>query len=395
MQDLDMKNIILGVNQSHDTSVACINNESGEVVAVYEEERCRRQKHFSPIDDAGFDTHENEGTEAYENFGLLAIDHKQLHNPSALAISSFDRRAFNLFFKDRVYKDRILQKELIAEISGEQLSLSRIKDIQKSFGESVFKKNEVFDEEDNHINQAIARQCNVDSYYFDIRNHHYYHAICGSHLSPYDEAIVIAWDGGGAQSYFEEYPMYQEIETIWHYKDNTVTPIWKRLSNQRFVHSLHFDMDAFGEDAFMCYEDLETNIDDVPVVFTSMPSMGMNFSQMSYALGCDKMGRAAGKVMGMASYGKAHPKVFTKHTEAQRLELKSLEHSKEIIQRALDMVPDCKNVVLSGGYSLNCTNNYKYLQAFPDVQFFVDPIPHDGGTAVGVAIDYWRNHAGN
>ena len=37
------------------------------------------------------------------------------------------------------------------------------------------------------------------------------------------------------------------------------------------------------------------------------------------------------------------------------------------------------------------TNNYKYLQAFPDHQFFVDPIPHDGGTAVGCALDYWRD----
>ena len=46
--------------------------------------------------------------------------------------------------------------------------------------------------------------------------------------------------------------------------------------------------------------------------------------------------------------------------------------------------------ILSGGYSLNCTNNYKYLQRFPDHQFFVDPIPHDGGTAVGCALDYWR-----
>lgn len=388
-------NIILGVNQSHDTSIACIDKESGEVLNVYEEERCRRQKHFSPIDDAGFDTHENEGLDSYADFALLAIDHKQLHEPSALAISSFDRRDFGVKFKDRVYKDRILQKELTEEFSSAQLTLKRIEEIRKNFGASVFADNHTFTDEDDHINQAIARQVGLEEYHFDIRHHHYYHAVCGSHLSPYDEAIVIAWDGGGAQTYFDEFPMYQEIETIWHYKNNQVTPIWKRLSNQRFSHSMHFDLDAFGEDAFMCYTDEIYERDGVPVVLTSMPSMGMNFSQMSYALGADKMGRASGKVMGMASYGGAHPKVFTKHTEAQRLELTSLEHSKEIIQKALDMVPDCKNVVLSGGYSLNCTNNYKYLQAFPDVQFFVDPIPHDGGTAVGVAIDYWRNHAGN
>jgi len=41
---------------------------------------------------------------------------------------------------------------------------------------------------------------------------------------------------------------------------------------------------------------------------------------------------------------------------------------------------------LSGGYALNCTNNAKYLDAFPNHQIFVDPVAHDGGTAVGGAI---------
>ena len=42
---------------------------------------------------------------------------------------------------------------------------------------------------------------------------------------------------------------------------------------------------------------------------------------------------------------------------------------------------------LSGGFSLNCTNNAKYLREFPDHQFFVDPVAHDGGTAIGGAIN--------
>ena len=97
-----------------------------------------------------------------------------------------------------------------------------------------------------------------------------------------------------------------------------------------------------------------------------------------------------GKVMGMASYGRLIPNVYNKHTVANMLEHDALDHSIAFIKKAIDMVPDCKNIVLSGGFSLNCTNNYKYLQAFPDHQFFVDPIPHDGGTAVGAAINLHR-----
>ena len=368
---------ILGVNISHDTSCAVI--EDGEVVSVYEEERSRRSKWWSPTDDS---------SNVYEELGLLSIDHKQLHRPDLLTFASFDRRDLKLDFKDRVLKDRVLQGELISVLSEQQLTRDRLEYIAKTYKDAINPIHEHL-HEDELICQGIAKQCQVEKYNF-IPEHHYFHAVCGSHLSPYDECIVITWDGGGYNSHWQDYPRYQEIECIWHYKDNKVEALWKRYSNHRFVSELQDNFPGYGEDCLHCKEDLEVEIDGVPSVFTSYPSMGMNFSNMSYALGCDEKGRAAGKVMGMASYGDMHPKVFTKHTVAQQLEHVSLEHSKEIIQYAIDMVPDCKNIVLSGGYSLNCTNNYKYLQAFPDHQFFVDPIPHDGGTAVGAALHEWR-----
>ena len=368
---------ILGVNISHDTSCAVI--EDGEVVSVYEEERSRRSKWWSPTDDS---------SNVYEELGLLSIDHKQLHRPDLLTFASFDRRDLKLDFKDRVLKDRVLQGELISVLSEQQLTRDRLEYIAKTYKDAINPIHEHL-HEDELICQSIANQCQVEKYNF-IPEHHYFHAVCGSHLSPYDECIVITWDGGGYNSHWQDYPRYQEIECIWHYKDNKVEALWKRYSNHRFVSELQDNFPGYGEDCLHCKEDLEVEIDGVPSVFTSYPSMGMNFSNMSYALGCDEKGRAAGKVMGMASYGEMHPKVFTKHTVAQQLEHVSLEHSKEIIQYAIDMVPECKNIVLSGGYSLNCTNNYKYLQAFPDHQFFVDPIPHDGGTAVGAALHEWR-----
>ncbi len=374
---MDKVKTILGVNISHDTSVAVV--EDGEVKHVYEEERSRRTKYWSPVDDS-----EN----VYGDFGLLSIDHKQLHNPDILTIASFDRRDLQLNFKDRVLKDRVLQGELISVLSEQQLTRDRLEYIAKTYKDAINPIHEHL-HEDELICQSIANQCRVEKYNF-IPEHHYFHAVCGSHLSPYDECIVITWDGGGYNSHWQDYPRYQEIECIWHYKDNKVEALWKRYSNHRFVSELQDNFPGYGEDCLHCKEDLEVEIDGVPSVFTSYPSMGMNFSNMSYALGCDEKGRAAGKVMGMASYGDMHPKVFTKHTVAQQLEHVSLEHSKEIIQYAIDMVPDCKNIVLSGGYSLNCTNNYKYLQRFPEHQFFVDPIPHDGGTAVGCALDYYR-----
>ena len=379
------KEIILGINTSHDTSVAVL--EDGVLIDVFEEERSRRSKYWSPVED-----------HPYDNFGLLCIDHKQLHNPTHLALASFDRREMRVEVNERVYRDRILQEKLINEFSAQQLSMQRLEEIQQQFPNEIteFKKHDSmatskWKGEDDLINEALAQQVNVDKYDFK-QEHHYFHAVCGSYLSPYDECIVITWDGGGFQSHFLDWPNYQEIECIYHYKNEKVKPLYKRYSNHRFVNDLSMRLfENWGEDSCVCYEDETHIIDGVESVFTCLPSMGMNFSNMSYALGCDDQGRAAGKVMGMASYGKPVKNVWSKHTAANFLEHDSLDHAKTVIQKAIDLVPDCKNIVLSGGYSLNCTNNYKYLEAFPEHQFFVDPIPHDGGTAVGAAVDYWRD----
>lgn len=61
-----------------------------------------------------------------------------------------------------------------------------------------------------------------------------------------------------------------------------------------------------------------------------------------------------------------------------------------LIQKAIDMTGET-NVVLSGGYALNCVANYKIIKHFPNIKFYVDPIAHDGGTSIGLAKLIWYN----
>ena len=52
-----------------------------------------------------------------------------------------------------------------------------------------------------------------------------------------------------------------------------------------------------------------------------------------------------------------------------------------------------KNVVLSGGYGLNCVANYWYLEQLKDegINLFVEPVSNDAGTAIGAAyLQYQR-----
>tara|TARA_A100001015_G_scaffold143966_1_gene159780 strand:- start:564 stop:1760 length:1197 start_codon:yes stop_codon:yes gene_type:complete len=393
---------ILGINQSHDTSIAVV-DEQGNITGVFEEERSRRAKYFSPrllkhapdnYRDKGYHSPEEYLNDPINQVQLLTIDHKQLHDADHVAFASFDRRDFHVQFVEDFLTDRVAQRDFLPKLSAQQLSQKRLQELAED-EESPICDLVSQSGDDEAINGQILNQFVHATSSFDVTEHHKYHAICGFHLSPFNEAIVITWDGGGAKCYEEDWPQYQEIECIWHAKDHVVTPLFKRMSNHRFVDAMQGENFNLWPEGFLHCQTPETQtIDGVEVEFTSMPSNGMNFSNMSHALGCDDLGRAAGKVMGMASYADKTihmTNYHSKHTSANLLEHEALASAIATIQKGIDLVPDCKNIILSGGFSLNCTNNYKYLQAFPDHQIFVDPIPHDGGTAVGVALDYVSN----
>jgi len=368
---------ILGINISHDTSVALVDEQTGEVLDVFEEERAIRNKYYDPNPDKE----------------LQVLYQHDMEDVNHVVFSSYDRRDFEIEIDPRLSENRELKQELVGIMESKQLSRKDFADIFESFEEVKLKKSYV--DADEQFMKTIGKQLGrkEGEYAYGI-GHHIHHAYSGYHLSPYykddEDALIIVWDGGGCRALWDEYPTHQEIESIYHgTPDGTVTLLWQRLSNHRF----HGDMDnVFPNDVLCitaCLADEEIRIEDVDYVLTSKPSAGMNFSNMSAALGTDELGRAAGKVMGMASYGRPIQNVHDQYTVSQNLELDSFAHSCEIIRTALNYLPDSTNIVLSGGYSLNCTNNYKYLQSFPDINFFVDPVPHDGGTAVGCALEYY------
>lgn len=61
---------------------------------------------------------------------------------------------------------------------------------------------------------------------------------------------------------------------------------------------------------------------------------------------------------------------------------------KEIVRLILDAIERTgeKNIVIAGGFGLNCVGNYEYLKHLPaDINLYVEPIAHDGGTCIGAA----------
>ena len=379
-----IENTILGINISHDTSIAVV--KDGVLVDVFEEERCRRKKYWAPKPD--------------EEARFQAIEQKiNIESIDEVVFASFDRRCFDYNIDKTLSHDRLATREFMKDMTEHQLSRERLEEIAERYVDLFTYAG---DEEGKGGDLLIADD--IIQHHFDLPegeylyniDHHVHHAWCGFSLAPedMDDALVITMDGGGCRKRWDDYPTHQEIESIY-YGDldedgnKNITPLYQKLSNYRFVSDLSEMLPNELYDCLMSKSVDSFRDNEVDYDMVSTPSMGMNFSNLSFALGTDKLGRAAGKVMGMASYGSNDKYVYNRYNIGHTLELDSFEYTCDLIQRAIDYKPDCKNIILSGGFSLNCTNNYKYLQRFPDYQIFVDPIPHDGGTAAGAALQMY------
>jgi carbamoyltransferase len=66
--------------------------------------------------------------------------------------------------------------------------------------------------------------------------------------------------------------------------------------------------------------------------------------------------------------------------------------SLQLIQHAVKQL-NVKKVAVAGGFFLNCVANYYYKQRLNrDIQLYVDPVAHDGGTSIGLAKLAWAIH---
>lgn len=54
-----------------------------------------------------------------------------------------------------------------------------------------------------------------------------------------------------------------------------------------------------------------------------------------------------------------------------------------------------KKVCLSGGYAMNIITNYELTKAFPEVQFYFEPVCDDSGISTGAAMNIYRKVSGD
>tara|TARA_B110000503_G_scaffold10203_1_gene13813 strand:+ start:2531 stop:4315 length:1785 start_codon:yes stop_codon:yes gene_type:complete len=80
---------------------------------------------------------------------------------------------------------------------------------------------------------------------------------------------------------------------------------------------------------------------------------------------------------------------------AYACQVETQEQVAELIKKSVKLTGN-KNVVVSGGYGLNCVANYYYLDALKDegINLYVEPVSNDAGTAMGAAYIVHKSMTG-
>ena len=194
---------------------------------------------------------------------------------------------------------------------------------------------------------------------FDYERHHIYHAHSGFYNSYFNDAICIILDGHGS-SVSRDGKLHTEIESVYYADRNGIVEETKRYSI--------------------------TPGDNQPT------SVAYKFETLSKQIGFDWYG--AGKVMGLAQYTGYENKLdkeWLKHlNQCSEVQRSTQEEVIALIEKSTQKY-HTKNIVLSGGYGLNCVANYEYLKHFPDYNFYIDPVCFDAGISIGQAYYHAKN----
>jgi carbamoyltransferase len=201
--------------------------------------------------------------------------------------------------------------------------------------------------------------------------HHIFHAYSGFYNSGFDEALCFSIDGTGAVLKNGDV----ELESIYILKKN-------RKENKLYQKTRKFDEVEEGE----TFSTHIVKIDDRDL------SVGEKFSKYSEHIGYDHLD-GAGKIMGLAQYKNYKEKLQYPYNSkeykqkvdgAYNLQQETQTHILNLISKYTEET-GIKNVVISGGYGLNCVANYHYLKNLKDINLYVDPICFDAGISIGAA----------
>lgn len=252
--------------------------------------------------------------------------------------------------------------------------------------------------------------------------HHRLHAACAFYRSGFDSAVAVIVDGAGTFI-----PMATDQGATWGWEVETLfecnypaefKTIYKHIGMKEATSTQIEHLEVQGEH----YDSVISDRAGIVKVYEAVTEY------------CGFQAIEAGKTMGLFPYGEENvniPKLFdtdgviplsnrnlfiptypnsaivnaglykelkdglasdvtklqNRRDLAYACQTQTQEQVVNLIKKAVEMTGN-KNVVVSGGYGLNCVANYHYLKALEEegINLYVEPISSDAGTAIGAAM---------
>jgi carbamoyltransferase len=227
----------------------------------------------------------------------------------------------------------------------------------------------------NIVNEIIEKikSLNFKKILFFDEQHHIYHAYCGFYNSKFEEALCFSVDGFGAL--LENKNL--EIESVYYFNNKS-----------------HKEIEIYKKtiQGFKTIEEIDPENYSVGKKYEVFATDTCNFSHFD-----------SGKVMGLAQYKNYKKKLqYPYNTKewkervdgAYDLQQKTQNHVLDLIKKYTKET-GIKNVVISGGYGLNCVANYHYLKNLKDINLYIDPVCFDAGISIGAAYYHYIQETQN
>lgn len=264
--------------------------------------------------------------------------------------------------------------------------------------------------------------------------HHKLHAACAFYRSGFEEATAVIVDGAGTFI-----PLTAGSETMTGWETESVYecayPDWFKTVYKHIgtrgpmpgVHILEFDSSVYDEHG-QTHEAYITDRAGITKVYEAVTQY------------CGWSSIEAGKTMGLFPYGKSNDQIpalfdqtsliplanrnlivptypngavvnaglfdFLTNNDAEDVtylenrrnlayacQIQTQEQVLQLIRKSVEKT-GIKQVVLSGGYGLNCVANYYYLSQLQQdgIELYVEPISNDAGTAIGAALMVYKKY---
>lgn len=265
-----------------------------------------------------------------------------------------------------------------------------------------------------------------------IDNHHELHAMVAFHNSGFDECSAVVVDSAGSSiPFFDKGAVTNafEIESIFLCSDKSISPLFKKYGTADTKLSSGYSRHY-----------VDPNNIKYELIIDHAAGIGKSFDAVGDYCGFGLS--EAGKTMGLSAFGEYNsnvPNIFNSEgiwssvnkdlitpqypfkvnindtkfeylipplntngvdlsLEQNRRDLSyavQAETQREVLKLIIKSVElsGKNNVVLSGGYALNCVSNYSYLNELEklNINLYVEPNSSDAGTAMGAALSWFYN----